>query len=432
MKKANDALKVLTYICLACVVAFGMIAVVGCGGGGGDDGGGEPGTNFFTGGLSGTWEGGMYPGHYIDFEVEEINGENYVISASGSYVAIGCINDQYSWEANDLQNKIVNNECHIYFPDDLNFGDGRGMELHIYFDSDTELHGTWIGETFCDPLIEGTLRAYHCIDKDNDGYDSCNECDDDNANIHGDADEICDGVDNDCDGEIDEGLFYPDKDEDGYGDATAVGQSCPVPEGYVSDNIDCNDNDSSVKPGAVEIPGDGIDQNCDDEIDEASSSRPRFTDLSDGTVRDNDSGLIWLRDASCSELAGTNELGRGSWDQAKDAAAALASGICGLTDGSSAGDWRLATKDEWIEFVDRGFYDPALCNGWGSAAWTEGDVFIGVPRHTGMASDTPDYWTGTEYDENAAWMVMLMTGTVTGGYYNKGVSWFVWPVRSHN
>jgi len=87
MKKANDALKVLTYICLACFVAFGMIAVVGCGGGGGDDGGGEPGTNFFTGGLSGTWEGGMYPGHYIDFEVEEINGENYVISASGSYVS---------------------------------------------------------------------------------------------------------------------------------------------------------------------------------------------------------------------------------------------------------------------------------------------------------------------------------------------------------
>ena len=219
-------------------------------------------------GIDGTWEGGMFPGNGISFEVEEINGENYVISASGWYVAIGCINEQYSWEANDLQNKIVNNECHIYFPDDLNFGDGRGMELHIYFDSDTELHGTWVGETFCEPLIEGTLRAYHCIDKDNDGYDSCNECDDDNADINRDADEICDGVDNDCDGEIDEGLFYPDKDKDGFGDATAVGQSCPVPEGYVKDNTDCDDSNFSINPGKEEISQNFLDDNCDGQIDE--------------------------------------------------------------------------------------------------------------------------------------------------------------------
>jgi len=382
-------------------------------------------------GIDGTWEGGMFPGHYIIFEVEDINGENYITFARGSYVAIGCINDQYIWESNDLQIKIVNNECHIYFPDDINFGDGRGMELHIYFDSDTELHGTWVGETFCEPLIEGTLRAYHCIDKDNDGYDSCNECDDDNADINRDADEICDGVDNDCDGEIDEGLFYPDKDKDGYGDATAVGQSCPVPEGYVSGNIDCNDNNSSVKPGAVEIPGDGIDQNCDGEIDEASSSRPRFTDLSDGTVRDNDSGLIWLNDANCSELAGINGFGQADWETAKDAAAVLESGICSLTDGSFAGDWRLPTKDEWREFVDRGFVDPALCNEYGSAIWTEGDAFVGVPHELGISGHT-DYWSSTEVDAHAAWMVHLSSGSVGYAYYNKGATYYVWPVRSDN
>jgi YVTN family beta-propeller protein len=237
----------------------------GCGGSGG---GGGSGTSSFSGGLSGTWEGGMFPGHSISFEVEEINGEYYIMSASGDYVAIGCFNDFYFWEANDLQNKIVNNECHIYFPDDLNYGDGRGMELHIYFDSDTEAHGKWVGETFCEPIIKGTLKAYHCIDKDNDGYDSCNECDDNNANIHWDADEICDGVDNDCDDEIDEGLFYPDKDNDGYGDRTSVGQGCPVPEDYVKDNTDCDDSDSSRSPGKEEICSNYLDDNCNSQIDE--------------------------------------------------------------------------------------------------------------------------------------------------------------------
>ncbi|MCG7850124.1 MAG: DUF1566 domain-containing protein, partial [ANME-2 cluster archaeon] len=381
--------------------------------------------------IEGTWEGGMFPGNGISFEVEEINGENYVISASGWYVAIGCINEHYSWEANDLQNKIVNNECHIYFPDDLNFGDGRGMELHIYFDSDTELHGTWVGETFCDPLIEGTLRAYHCIDKDNDGYDSCNECDDDNADIHPDADEICDGVDNDCDGEIDEGLFYPDKDKDGYGDILDVGQSCPVPEGYVSDNTDCNDNDSTINPGAVEIPGDGIDQNCDE----------RFTIMGDGTVRDPRTGLIWLKDASCSELAGTDEYGKANWDVATAAAAALADGTCGLTDGSSAGDWRLPTSSEFSGLVARKYRYPDLSNTAGTAQWSEGDPFNGV--------ESGWHWSATDMigelicrdsqgqPEGSVNCMYMGTGDVryhsASDYFCKQIRNFqVWPVRSDN
>jgi hypothetical protein len=376
--------------------------------------------------IDGTWEGGMFPGHYIIFEVKNINGENYITFARGSYVAIGCINDQYIWESNDLH-KIVNNECHIYFPDDINFGDGRGMELHIYFDSYTELHGTWVGETFCEPLIEGTLKAYHCIDKDNDGYDSCNECDDDNADINPDADEICDGVDNDCDDKIDEGLFYPDVDQDGYGDILDVGQSCPVPEGYVSDNTDCNDNDSTINPGAVEIPGDGIDQNCDE----------RFTIMGDGTVRDPNTGLIWLKDASCSELAGTDESGRANWDVATAAAAALADGTCGLTDGSSAGDWRLPTAMEWIEFKDSQYNGPSLSNAAGTGQWSEGDPFDDVISNW--------YWSATDMAPSSwgpspvgtVWCMNMERGVVRYSwaatyFYKQQVNLYVWPVRSDN
>jgi len=285
MKKcSSEIIRVLHYFILIVVVVIGLIAIVGTSGGG-SGGSGDSGSSFPTGDLTGTWEGVMYPGHNISFEVEELNGEYYITSAYGDYVAIGCINDLYFWEGKDLQNKIINNECHIYFDEEISIGDNRAMELHFYFDSNLESHGTWVGETFCDPyLIEGGFTAFHCVDNDGDGYDSCNECNDDNSNIHWDADEICDGVDNDCDGEIDEGLFYPDVDQDGYGDASAPGQSCPVPENSVVDNTDCNDSNLSINPGKEEICGNFIDDNCDGQIEEGCETISSFDIDSPGAI----------------------------------------------------------------------------------------------------------------------------------------------------
>lgn len=77
--------------------------------------------------------------------------------------------------------------------------------------------------------------------------------------------EVCDGKDNDCDGYIDEGLlntYYADRDGDGYGNASESIQACTAPQGYVSNNIDCNDNDQSVHPRATEIPCNGKDDDC--------------------------------------------------------------------------------------------------------------------------------------------------------------------------
>jgi hypothetical protein len=129
-------------------------------------------------------------------------------------------------------------------------------------------------------------------DRDGDGYGSptrllvaCDQpdgataegtdCDDDDALIHPAAAEICDpdNVDEDCDGLADnediggaEGsqTFYPDEDGDGFGATSSPVTSCDGPDGWVVDGTDCNDLDSLIRPGGVEVCDEaGVDEDCD-------------------------------------------------------------------------------------------------------------------------------------------------------------------------
>lgn len=104
------------------------------------------------------------------------------------------------------------------------------------------------------------------------GYVADNtDCDDTNSAINPGATEVCNGIDDNCNGSIDEGLtfttYYADADGDGYGDAATSVSSCSPVAGYVTDNTDCNDAENTVYPGAIEIC-DGLDNDCNGDIDE--------------------------------------------------------------------------------------------------------------------------------------------------------------------
>lgn len=102
------------------------------------------------------------------------------------------------------------------------------------------------------------------------GYSADNsDCDDNNVAANPNAIEVCDGVDNDCDGFVDEEnapTWYQDGDGDGWGGSNAV-VACSAPAGYVENGGDCDDANAAIHPAAAELL-DGIDNNCNGQVDE--------------------------------------------------------------------------------------------------------------------------------------------------------------------
>jgi hypothetical protein len=158
------------------------------------------------------------------------------------------------------------------------------------------------------------------------------------------------------------------------------------------------------------------------------SSGNRFVDCGNGTVTDTQTQLIWLKKANC--------LLPQQWDAAMASAAGLKDGDCGLTDNSSAGNWRLPTLQcptgysctmstpptgEFETIFASSCWAPYILNTAGTGCWTEGNPFSGVQGDL--------YWssTTTANGPGEAWIVGLDRGFVFSD--PKDNVRYVWPVR---
>ena len=146
-----------------------------------------------------------------------------------------------------------------------------------------------------------------------------------------------------------------------------------------------------------------------------TSPNPRFTDKGDGTVMDNLTGLIWLKNAGC--------LNAKPWSDAITLADSLhdgwtgdgSGGDCGLSDSSSAGDWRLPNIRELHSLIDFSNATPAI---------PTGHPFTGVQVGFHWSSTTDTDFT------DRAWYMKMHNGAVISD--DKGYALSVWPVRGGN
>lgn len=129
----------------------------------------------------------------------------------------------------------------------------------------------------CSPLLVSCVATSNSLDEDGDGYIASSDCDDTNASAYPGAEELCNTIDDDCDGDTDESdatdqpTWYQDSDGDGYGLSTSTQVTCNAPSGYTAQSGDCDDTDGDINPGASESC-DGVDNDCDGETDESGAS----------------------------------------------------------------------------------------------------------------------------------------------------------------
>jgi hypothetical protein len=261
-------------------------------------------------------------------------------------------------------------------------GDKTDGETDADGDTDTDTDSDSDSDTDTDTDSDTDTDTDTDPDVDGDGFPASTDCDDGDVAIHPGVTEVCDRLDQNCDGNADEGVlttFFEDADGDGFGDDLVSLAACAAPTGYVGTGGDCDDSASDSFPGGVEVC-DGADQDCNGAPDDSLSFQNYYVD-DDGDGFGTAVGPI----SACAQPPGTSIDDR----DCDDTAATTYPGAPELCDGTdqncdTVADNGLVFTDWFVDGDGDGYGDPFV------AAVTACEAPVGTVSDASDCDDDDD------------------------------------------
>lgn len=335
-------------------------------------------------------------------------------------------NDVFSGCVKDAGNTFVckNDYDSTVTPGDSGWCSSSFDFEHFPFDPDWDWSDLFIfkrwyrdadGDGFGDPNDSVTTMRGDADHADGPaGYVSNNDdCDDTNSDINPDGTETCNGLDDDCNGLVDDNPTdaverFPDTDGDNFGDPSNPTDVCRGEDGYVRNDDDCDDSNENINPDATEIC-DGLDNNCDGAIDENATDEicDTFDNDCDGSIDEDDAcgtsgdtdddGDGFCENATCSD--GSTP---GDCDDTNENINPDATEICDSVDNdcdSSIDEDDVCLSDGETDDDSDGFCESATCSD-GSTPGDCDDSNINTNPNAAEVCDTVDNNCDGSTDEN--------------------------------